>query len=706
MMNSNKIATILPYKENYSTTNAGAASLWVCDFLKHSKFKKNNIIFGSTIYKKYLSKNYININLSNYSSKFSSTTTEYCSQLSEVLNKKKFDIIEIHNRPQVFFLLKEKVNAKYILYFHNDPLSMKGSKTIKERKNLFNMVDKIIFVSKWVQERFFKDLDESLINKTNIVYPSIHKDKKIYKKDKKIVFVGKLNKSKGYDIYKNSIIKILNEFKDWKAYSIGDEKRQKPLISHPNHSELGYLRHSVVLKFLGNSEIAVVPSRWEEPFGRTALESSSRACATIISNRGGLPETTDYRIALDTLNSTTLYNAIKKLITNKKVRQDLQKSGFNNVKHITKDNSHYIDRIREKLLNNFKLNFNNSKIRILNIYNLGQKINHRLYNISLGKKFTNGFIRNNYDVLEISDRDFIKQNRGFSINNTYDKFQNYLIETFKNYNPNLIIFGHSNNVSLDTFDKFKNLNKNLVISHWNEDPIMPGLEDTKINIKKISSFSGIVDHTFITTDPSIFKKQNNDLDKLHYIFIPVDKNIECYDVYKLNPDNDIFYAMSHGVNRANLKKGKSDSRSFFLDSLIKYLSKEVNYDFYGYKNKQPIWGDSFYKALINSKMGLNLSRGIPTKLYSSNRIASLMGNGLLTFVDKRTQFDKIFNNDEVILYSDVKDLSDKINFYKKNNKTLVKIAKKGQKKYFDLFNETRISKYIVDTSFGKKTNLF
>ena len=235
---------------------------------------------------------------------------------------------------------------------------------------------------------------------------------------------------------------------------------------------------------------------------------------------------------------------------------------------------------------------------------------------------------------------------------------------------------------------------------------MPGLEDTKINIKKISSFSGIVDHTFITTDPSIFKKQNNDLDKLHYIFIPVDKNIECYDVYKLNPDNDIFYAMSHGVNRANLKKGKSDSRSFFLDSLINYLSKDINYDFYGYKNKQPIWGDSFYKALINSKMGLNLSRGIPTKLYSSNRIASLMGNGLLTFIDKRTQFDMIFSKDEVVLYSDVKDLSEKINFYKKNNKSLVKIARNGQKKYFNLFNEKRISKYIVDTSFGKKTNLF
>ena len=41
-------------------------------------------------------------------------------------------------------------------------------------------------------------------------------------------------------------------------------------------------------------------------------------------------------------------------------------------------------------------------------------------------------------------------------------------------------------------------------------------------------------------------------------------------------------------------------------------------------------------------MGLNLSRGLPTKYYSSNRIASLMGNGLLTFVDSKTQLSDIF----------------------------------------------------------------
>ena len=45
--------------------------------------------------------------------------------------------------------------------------------------------------------------------------------------------------------------------------------------------------------------------------------------------------------------------------------------------------------------------------------------------------------------------------------------------------------------------------------------------------------------------------------------------------------------------------------------------------------------DIFYKSLLNSKMALNLSRGKPTKYYSSNRIASLMGNGLMVFIDQK-----------------------------------------------------------------------
>ena len=298
MKNNLNIATILPYKENYTFSKAQAAAIWVCDFFKFSKYKKNNYIFGSTNTKDYLTNNYINIKINNIKSKLSSSTIEYCNNFIEKAKKFNFDIIEIHNRPLVFTYLKDKINSNFIIYFHNDPLSMKGSKTVNERLNLLDKIDKIIFVSKWVQNRFFEGIDQKLLNKTEVVYPSIHKEKKISKKNKQITFVGKLNQSKGYDIYKDAITKILNEFEEWEAYSIGDEKRDRPIINHKRHRELGFLKHKKVLQFLNKSEIAVVPSRWEEPFGRTALESSSRACATIISNRGGLPETTDHCLIL------------------------------------------------------------------------------------------------------------------------------------------------------------------------------------------------------------------------------------------------------------------------------------------------------------------------------------------------------------------------------------------------------------------------
>ena len=173
----------------------------------------------------------------------------------------------------------------------------------------------------------------------------------------------------------------------------------------------------------------------------------------------------------------------------------------------------------------------------------------------------------------------------------------------------------------------------------------------------------------------------------------------------MNPKNDLFYAMSHGVNRAILKDGMVDNRVQILDKLVLKIPS-VKYDFFGFSNKQPIWGNDFNNALINSKMGLNLSRGLPTKYYSSNRIASIIGNGLLTFIDIKTQFNDFFRNDEVIFYKNIDDLASKIRFYSKNDKLRIKIAKQGKRKYFKLFSEKKISKYIIDVSLGNKSNLF
>jgi spore maturation protein CgeB len=98
-------------------------------------------------------------------------------------------------------------------------------------------------------------------------------------------------------------------------------------------------------------------------------------------------------------------------------------------------------------------------------------------------------------------------------------------------------------------------------------------------------------------------------------------------------------------------------------------------------------------------MGLNLSRTNSVKYYTSNRISSLIGNGLMTFIDIRTQLNDFFDDDEVVFYKNVNDLSEKLNYFRENDSFRKKIARKGQEKYFRYFNSDLVMKYVLSKVF-------
>ena len=64
----------------------------------------------------------------------------------------------------------------------------------------------------------------------------------------------------------------------------------------------------------------------------------------------------------------------------------------------------------------------------------------------------------------------------------------------------------------------------------------------------------------------------------------------------------------------------------------------------------------------------------------------MMGNGLLTFIDKKVQLGDFFKKNEIIEYENIEDLSGKINFYSKNDIIRKKIAFNGKQKFFKYFN--------------------
>ena len=57
-----KISVLLPYKENFSPSYAGAVSLFVNDTTNLSKYKNKTIIFGNTNFKNRFKLKYVNIN--------------------------------------------------------------------------------------------------------------------------------------------------------------------------------------------------------------------------------------------------------------------------------------------------------------------------------------------------------------------------------------------------------------------------------------------------------------------------------------------------------------------------------------------------------------------------------------------------------------------------------------------------------------------
>ena len=696
-----KISILLPYKENFSPTYPGAVSIFLNSVIKISKYKDKITVFGNTSFAEKYNIKYKNIDISKKILGIGSQTNKYINKFIKLENKSPSNIIEVHNRPLYVQLLPVN-KTKKVLYFHNDPLSMNGSKSYNERLLLLKICSKIIFNSEWSKKRFLTNLSE-IYKKSEklLVIQQSTKTQKINLKSKKkvITFVGKLNKAKGYDVFGSSIVDILNKYKDWNAVVIGDEEREKLFFKHKNLDVLGFQNHTNVLKVFKKTSISVVCSRWEEPFGRTSLESSSCGCAVIITKRGGLPETITNGLIVETLNKKTITEAIEKLIKNKKLRLNLQKLSLKNFYLTNRNASNLIDKYRLDLLTTNQI-IDKEKLKILHVTNFNERHNGRLF-YNTGKRINNGFIRLNHSVLEFSDRDIVSYYRGIRDLDGSKKLNNKLIDVISNYLPDLIVLGHADLINYKTLSFIKSNYPKIKICQWFLDRMD---SDWSKNLIRFKDKMNLMDANFCTTDPKTLKLSKKI--PLYYMPNPVDESFETLRNYEekiLN--NDVFFAMSHGVHRGVLKKGKFDQRENIIEKL-QILTPNIRYDLYGMKGNQPIWADNFVNALSRSKIGLNLSQGSPLKYYSSDRFAQMIGNGLLVFIDEKTKFSDFFTSKEIIYYKNIKDLALKINKYSEDDVLRKKIAKRGHDKYFKYFNSTIIADFIIKKTFSNYKKKF
>lgn len=256
---------------------------------------------------------------------------DYLKQIKKV-DLSKYDKVIVQNRPQYILELE---NENLILHLHNNHLL----KTDSNYEFIYRKCKNIWCVSKFIKNSVEKYSDEKVkvffncvdINKFNkelyLKYKEKFREKYGIKKDDIVyMFSGRLDKTKGIKElveafsklkYENIKLLIIGAYdygkKDKNKFVLELEEAIKKIQSKVIFT--GFIDRNEIPKYHAISDIAIVPSIWEEPSGLVVMEAQASKLPLITTNRGGIPE-------IINTNNTFLLDVNEEFIGNLKEKME------------------------------------------------------------------------------------------------------------------------------------------------------------------------------------------------------------------------------------------------------------------------------------------------------------------------------------------------------------------------------------------------
>jgi len=341
------IISILPKGEGFSPQRCGAIALCVRDFTRSSRYRDATTVIGGDTSGGFDDVRYVSLPPARW---WENRTRGYARRCVEIIRNERATLVEVHNRPNLLRLIAPSVSAKLALHLHNDPQAMDGTRTPQDRRRILDYCDGIYCVSQYIRNRFMEGLAENIQDKLHVVYNGIEVPKLFPDKENLIVFAGRMTEDKGALPLAQALRIALPQLPGWRAALIGSKHHSvaTELTSYEKevaaalepiraNTELpGFLTHEETLGFFARAAIAVVPSVWQEPFGRTALEAMAYGAAVISSGRGGLREVTgEAAITLQDMSPATLAEALRMLARDAQERERRQRMGRGRAAHFS-----------------------------------------------------------------------------------------------------------------------------------------------------------------------------------------------------------------------------------------------------------------------------------------------------------------------------------------------------------------------------------
>jgi glycosyltransferase involved in cell wall biosynthesis len=363
-MTSTQVHLILAPKERFEPAGAGAFALNALETSLASRWRHRITVFGSPVAHPFPSIQFRPLNVSRWPLRGRNVAMAqiYANAVRGALP----GLVEIFNRPiMVKHLTRKLWPVPLLLHFGNDPRGMDGSRSVGERRNLLTSTAAIVCVSNFIRTCFLDGLDEESCHGVHVVHTGVTTRAGFpIAKQKSIVFVGRLVPEKGVLELVRALARVLPHHPDWSAQIIGArwfgtggkpdsfEREVSCTASGCDRIVIGGFRtHEEVVAALERASIAVVPSKWDDPFPRTALEALAAGCALVCSRRGGLPEIGATRaVFLDDVSVQSLTAALEALISSEPQREALQHRGRANFPFDIIRTTGHLDDIRGRLL--------------------------------------------------------------------------------------------------------------------------------------------------------------------------------------------------------------------------------------------------------------------------------------------------------------------------------------------------------------------
>lgn len=336
-------------------------------------------------------------------------------------------------------------------------------------------------------------------------------------------------------------------------------------------------------------------------------------------------------------------------------------------------------------------------MKIIFIANSGAKHDAARYYLS-ERRFYNGFVRNGHDVWFFADREEIRAASPLYFRPIgKHRVNQKLLRTIENFQPQAIFLLNANIISPQTLAQIKKDYQHIKIVQIIYDALF-----VAANRAAWKERLEHIDLHFFTTAGNALADFSVHQRPCYFIPNPSDHAIDTGRVFENpNPKYDVTCVLTASRDRQELENN--------LLQIQKELPS-LNFAYRGFGANPSVRGSAYVDLLKDSAMALNLSRASvgdeqSTKenryLYSSDRIAQLMGNGCLTFIEDIFGLDDLYQPDEVVFFNNKQDLKEKIRYYAEHPQERQRIAQNGWTAAHQEFSADLVTRYMLERTFDQ-----